>query len=91
MPVKRVGRVGIATIAAVVGVAVGVPASTVARQPTIGALPGARAHVFAVGVRTEAFVDRARPTPANGAYPGSPSRALPTIVLYPARGKARRV
>ncbi len=87
MPVKRVGRVGIATIAAVVGVAVGVPASTVAASPRSVLSPAARAHVFAVGVRTEAFVDRARPTPANGAYPGSPSRALPTIVLYPARGK----
>ncbi len=45
-------------------------------------------RTFAVGVQTEAFVDASRPTPANGTYPGSPSRPLPTLVLYPARGPA---
>ncbi|HEY6426596.1 MAG TPA: hypothetical protein VIX84_05135 [Acidimicrobiales bacterium] len=50
-------------------------------------MPTAR-HVYAVGVRNETFSDSARPTPANGSYPGSPSRTLPTVIWYPARGAA---
>ena len=43
---------------------------------------------YAVGVRTETFVDSSRPTdPSNGA-PGKPSRTLRTLVLYPAQGEA---
>jgi dienelactone hydrolase len=41
---------------------------------------------FAVGVRTETFVDSTRPTPPNGPFPGSPNRALETVIMYPARG-----
>jgi predicted dienelactone hydrolase len=80
--------VGIATIAAVIGLAVAVvaPASSAAAGPRSASAP-APAHGFAVGIRTEAFVDTSRPTPANGAYPGSPTRALPTLILYPALGK----
>ena len=37
-----------------------------------------------VGVLTETFVDRRRPTPANGACPALPSRTLVTTILYPA-------
>ena len=43
---------------------------------------------YAVGVRTETFVDSSRATdPSNGA-PGKPSRTLRTLVLYPAQGEA---
>ncbi len=49
----------------------------------LAAAPSAR---YAVGVRTEPFVDTSRPTPPNGSFPGSPTRSLPTLVLYPARG-----
>jgi predicted dienelactone hydrolase len=48
------------------------------------AAPAAR---YAVGVRTEPFVDTSRPTPPNGSFPGSPTRPLPTLVFYPARGR----
>jgi dienelactone hydrolase len=41
---------------------------------------------YAVGVRTETFVDTSRPTDANGAYPGAPTRTLVTTVWYPAEG-----
>lgn len=41
---------------------------------------------YAVGSRTVVFVDTSRPTPANGSYAGAPSRTLPTLILYPARG-----
>lgn len=33
------------------------------------------------------FVDHSRPTAANGSYRGAPSRTIPTLVLYPARGE----
>jgi len=56
--------------------------------PAVGAAPGASVTNarYAVGVRTEPFVDTTRATPANGSYAGSPTRSLPTLVLYPARG-----
>jgi predicted esterase len=40
----------------------------------------------AVATRQFAFVDGSRPTPAYGAYPGAPSRSLPTTVWYPSDG-----
>jgi len=59
--------------------------------PAVGgaALPAAAPAVgYAVGVRTEPLVDTSRPTPPNGSYAGSPSRPLPTVIYYPARGAA---
>ncbi|HEV3452822.1 MAG TPA: phospholipase [Acidimicrobiia bacterium] len=57
-----------------------------------GAAESARATpaapTFAVGARLETFVDATRPTPANGSFAGSPTRTLPTLVLYPAVGPA---
>lgn len=41
---------------------------------------------YAVGVRTESFVDPSRPTAPNRGQPGQPSRTLKTMVLYPAQG-----
>jgi dienelactone hydrolase len=56
----------------------------------VGGSVGAAVAVppYAVGVRTETFVDSTRPTPANRSYPGSSSRTLPTVIWYPARGVA---
>ena len=41
---------------------------------------------YAVGVRTESFVDAGRVTNPNRGQPGRPTRTLQTIVLYPAQG-----
>ena len=41
---------------------------------------------YAVGLRPYTFVDTSRATPPNGTYPGAPSRTLPTILAYPAKG-----
>ena len=41
---------------------------------------------YAVGVRTESFVDTTRPTAANRSEPARPARTLQTMVLYPAEG-----
>jgi alpha-beta hydrolase superfamily lysophospholipase len=43
---------------------------------------------YAVGVRTETFVDTSRPTAPSNGVPGKPSRTLRTLVLYPALGEA---
>jgi fermentation-respiration switch protein FrsA (DUF1100 family) len=41
---------------------------------------------YAVGLRSYTFVDTSRATPPNATYPGAPSRTLPTILVYPAKG-----
>ena len=41
---------------------------------------------YALGVRSETFVDATRPTSANGSYPGAPTRTLVTTIWYPAAG-----
>jgi dienelactone hydrolase len=41
----------------------------------------------AVGFRSYSFVDTSRPTPPSGSYQGAPTRTLPTVLLYPARGE----
>ena len=43
---------------------------------------------YAIGMRSYTFVDKSRPTAPNRTYPGAPSRKLPTMLLYPAKGKA---
>ena len=43
---------------------------------------------YAIGMRSYTFVDKSRPTAPNGTYAGAPSRKLPTMLLYPAKGKA---
>lgn len=43
----------------------------------------AAVHSYSVASVNETFVDTSRPTPPNGSYPGSPTRTLPTLVLYP--------
>jgi fermentation-respiration switch protein FrsA (DUF1100 family) len=83
---KRVAMVAVAVLA-VVGA--GVPASPAGSSG--GAAPDRRQPSvegrYAVGVRTETFVDRSRPTDANGSYAGAPERTLVTTVWYPTPGE----
>jgi len=73
---KVVGSLVLA--AALVGVTVAAVAAVAAGQ-TVGA-------PHAVGVITETFVDKSRPTAANGDCAKIPSRTLPTMIFYPAAG-----
>jgi dienelactone hydrolase len=56
--------------------------------PHLAAASAAHRHrpPYAVGLRSYTFVDSSRPTPANGTYPGAPSRTLRTLLVYPAKG-----
>jgi dienelactone hydrolase len=54
--------------------------------PAVAAGPSHRQGPYAVGSRSYVFVDRSRTTPRNGSYPGAPTRTLPTLLLYPAKG-----
>src|SRR5918998_6833026 len=77
-------RIVVAVLAVLAAVGAGVPAS-----PAGATDPRAEASVegrYAVGVRTETFVDESRPTDANGTYPGAPDRTLATTIWYPAEG-----
>jgi hypothetical protein len=60
------------------------PPTTTGRRPTTAA---AGPHAYAVGKRTETFVDTTRPTPPNGTFAGAPSRSLLTTIYYPATGR----
>ena len=58
----------------------------------LGGAPSAPAKArqhgpYALGMRTATFVDTTRPTASNGAYPGAPTRTLPTLLLYPTAGR----
>lgn len=56
--------------------------TTVAPSPTTAALP----QHWAVGTISLSLVDTSRATPSAPGVPGEASRALPTIVRYPAEG-----
>ncbi len=77
----RLGTVGAAALAVT---------SCSPAHPSPGS-SGAGAHKLAaigtypVGTRTVTLVDRSRPTPANGPFPGSTVRTLVTTFVYPAR------
>ena len=75
---KRVVVAVLAVLATVGAVAPVAPAGADTQATTEGR--------YAVGVRTETFVDASRPTSANNAYPGAPTRTLVTTVWYPAAG-----
>jgi predicted dienelactone hydrolase len=75
-------RVVAAVFAVLAAVGTGMPGSPAGADSK----PLAAEGTYAVGVRTETFVDRSRPTAANGTYPGAPSRTLATTVWYPAGG-----
>jgi dienelactone hydrolase len=82
------GRCWVAVLRAVVVLAAGagalvLPASAAARPH---AVVGHQRATYAVGMRSYTFVDRSRPTSANGSYPGAQTRTLPTRLLYPAVG-----
>jgi dienelactone hydrolase len=51
------------------------------------AVAGSAAARYAVGIRSYTFVDDGRATPPNGTHPGAPTRTLPTVLLYPAKGE----
>jgi len=70
----RRGLVAAATAGAALTVAAALPA---------GATSSAPAAPYSVGRFTTTFVDTSRPTPPNGAYPGAPTRTLPTLISYP--------
>ncbi len=68
--------IGTAALGAVLTVTVGTAVSGASPHP---------AAAYSVRRLTLTFVDPSRPTPANGSYPGSSSRVLPTLVSYPVR------
>jgi dienelactone hydrolase len=86
----RAGHVGIRRLVATFATVAALGATAVAIPATPAAADGGRhgRGPYAVGSRSFTFVDTSRPTPANGTYPGAPSRTLPTLVLYPASGPA---
>jgi pimeloyl-ACP methyl ester carboxylesterase len=49
------------------------------------AVAPAAARTFPIKETSAPFVDFSRPTSPNGTFGGSPSRALPTLILYPER------
>jgi predicted dienelactone hydrolase len=67
------------------------PAPELATTTSVTMPPASPAprNPYAVGVRTETFVDTARPTPATSAGPATPGRTLPTTIWYPASGDDR--
>src|SRR3954453_19885236 len=74
-------RMVVAVLAVLATIGVGAPAA----PPATGTSPTTEGK-YAVGVRTETFVDPTRPTSANNDYPGAPTRTLVTTVFYPAVG-----
>jgi dienelactone hydrolase len=76
----RAARLALALVAVVALALVGAASAPAkARQQQVHA-------PYAVGTRTLTFVDTSRPTAPNGSYAGAPSRTLPTLILYPAKG-----
>jgi dienelactone hydrolase len=73
-----------AVLAALVAVGTGVPAAPSGAAAPAGSLSSEGS--YALGVRTETFVDTTRPTNANGTYPGAPTRTLVTTIWYPTAG-----
>lgn len=80
------GRYGAWVLRAVVMLAVGAGALVPAAPAAARAGRHAQRAPYAVGQRSYTFVDRTRPTSANGSYAGAPTRTLPTLLLYPAAG-----
>jgi fermentation-respiration switch protein FrsA (DUF1100 family) len=82
------GRLLSAALVALALALAGAPAATAAPSAAAARATAARhqPQAFAVGVRFYTFVDTSRPTQANRTFPGAPSRTLPTMLLYPAKG-----
>jgi predicted dienelactone hydrolase len=68
------------------GKVVGMVVAALAVAATCGTVGGAQtsATPHAVGVVSKTFVDKRRPTAANGDCAKIPSRTLPTMIFYPA-------
>ena len=77
-------RLVVAVLAVLVTVGTGVPPAPVAATPPASHL--SVEGTYALGVRTETFVDTTRPTAANNDYPGAPTRTLVTTIWYPTAG-----
>jgi dienelactone hydrolase len=71
---------------ALVGAAVPATAKSHGKDDNSGGGANKTRGPYAVGRRSYTFVDPSRPTERNGTYAGAPTRTLPTIVLYPAKG-----
>lgn len=77
----------IATIAAAAAITVfTVPAAATPTRRAASHQATDTNATYAVGRASLTFVDNSRPTDANNAYPGAPTRTLPVMVLYPAKG-----
>lgn len=65
-----------------------VSSTTAATTTTTAAVAGEVAPVgtYAVGERTETYVDDSRPTDPNRDFAGAPDRTLETVLWYPATG-----
>jgi dienelactone hydrolase len=90
-------RLPFATVVAIAGALVlsqvsGAQAPTqnppAATPPALSATNAGHQHAapYAVGLRSYTFVDTSRATPPNGSFPGMPTRTLPTLLVYPAKG-----
>lgn len=64
----------------------GTAALTVFPAPVAASAGHQQSVPYAVGLQWYTFVDASRATPPHGAYPGRPSRRLPTLLVYPAEG-----
>ncbi len=53
------------------------------RRPLAASAAERPSQTYPVASVSETFVDTSRPTPPNGTYPGTSTRTLPTLVLYP--------
>ena len=77
----------LASVLAVRGRGRGWVVGIVATVAVVAAAPagagGTSTPLYGVGRFSLTFVDASRATPANGAYPGAPTRTLPTLVSYP--------
>ena len=85
---RRAGACGLGSVLVVRGRACRCVAGFAAVVALVGAgAAGASASAptgtFGVRRFTLTFVDTSRATPANGTYPGAPSRTLPTLISYP--------
>jgi len=83
MPRRVALLVSIATMASAGSISAGASDAAGTRS---AAGAGATDAIHAVGVVTETFIDKSRPTAANGDCPKISSRTLPTTIFYPATG-----
>jgi len=84
MAARAIAGIRIAAISLVAAAAVVVSAA-----PAVASASPRTGHdgaPYAVGKRSYTFVDSSRPTAPNGTYPGAPTRTVPTLLLYPAKG-----